>query len=101
MIKPEDCKDIHDVRHQIDKLDKQIMELFAVRQGFVERIVDFKKDEEAIIAEDRQSEVYNKCRSNAQSHGLNPDLFENIYKTLIDHNIKEEIKLFNAHSKNK
>lgn len=100
MVKPEDCKNIEEVREQIDQLDAKIMELFALRQGFVERIVDFKKDEEAIIAEGRQAVVYKKCRANATKYGLNPDLFERIYKSLIEYNIQEEIKLFNANIKN-
>lgn len=100
MITPKDCTNIHEVREQIDELDFQIMNLFSLRQGFVERIVDFKKNKKDIIAEDRQGQVYKKCRANAEKLGLNPDVFENIYTLLIDHNIKEEIKLFKAHSKN-
>lgn len=100
MITPKDCTNIHDVREQIDELDFQIMNLFSLRQGFVERIVDFKNNKKDIIAEDRQGQVYKKCRTNAVKLGLNPDVFENIYKLLIDHNINEEIKLFKAHSKN-
>jgi isochorismate pyruvate lyase len=69
--------------------------LFADRYSYVKEIVKFKTDESSVIAEDRQKEVIGKRREWAQELGLNPDLFEEIYWTLIRFNVKKELELLN------
>ena len=93
MKKPGSCKNIVEVRNEIDKIDRSIMELLANRQEFVEEIVRFKTDENSVIAKDRQLEVFSKRRQWAEELGLDPDFIEYIFRQLVKHNIEKELKL--------
>jgi len=90
---PGTCPDIEEIRTEIDKIDCEIVGLFALRNRFVERIVDFKDDEEGIIAIERKSFVISKVADLARGNGLKPELFEKIYTLLIEDNISREMEL--------
>ena len=36
LTKPDDCKSMEELRHQIDKLDTKIVELLATRSQFID-----------------------------------------------------------------
>jgi isochorismate pyruvate lyase len=89
----ENRRGIEEIRDAIDGIDYQILELFSQRYAFVKEIVKFKTDEASVIAEGRQKEVIAKRREWATELGLNPDLFENIYWTLMRYNVQKELEL--------
>jgi isochorismate pyruvate lyase len=93
MKNPESCKNIEEIREAIDGIDYQIMKLFSERYGFVKEIVKFKTDEVSVIAENRQKEVIEKRRKWAVELGLNPDLFEDIFWTLMRYNVQKELEI--------
>ena len=93
MKNPESCKDIEEIRAAIDGIDYQIMKLFSERYEFVKEIVKFKTDEASVIAENRQVEVIEKRRKWAIELGLNPDLFEEIFWTLMRYNVQKELEI--------
>jgi isochorismate pyruvate lyase len=95
MKDPESCKSIEEIRQAIDEIDCQILKLFSERYGFVKAIVKFKTDEASVIAENRQKEVIEKRREWATELGLNPDLFEDIYWTLMRYNVRKELEMLN------
>ncbi len=95
----QNCQNIDEIREQIDALDSEILKLFAQRKTYVDRIVDYKHSESDIIAEQRQAKVLDKIKMRAQSLGLEPEVFASIYQTLIQHNIREELKLFTKNHK--
>ena len=86
-------KNITEVRENIDQVDRRIMELFSERQSLGHEIVNFKTDEASVVAKDRQESMLFIRRKWAEDLGLCPDFFEEIYRKLIDHNIKKELKL--------
>ena len=91
---PEKCENISEIRDAIDSIDKEIIELMGRRFNYVKEIVKFKdKDKDSIIAKDRYNKVIENRRSLAVENGLNPDLIENIYKSLINHFIDKEIEI--------
>lgn len=90
---PKQCHSAEEVRNQIDKIDRQIVELFAVRHSYIEEIVRFKNDEEGIIARDRKKQVIQDRRKWASENGLDADTFEKMYLLLIDNNIQHELEL--------
>ncbi len=96
---PEDCATLEEIRCEIDKIDKHIVLLFAERHKYVEAIVRFKDDENAIIAEDRKQSVIRQRREWAEKNGLNADIFEQIYRLLIESNIKHEMELLKLKKK--
>jgi isochorismate pyruvate lyase len=93
MKNPENCKSIEEIREAIDGIDHQIMKLFGQRYEFVKQIVKFKTDEASVIAENRQDEVIAQRRAWAIELGMNPDLFEKIYKALIHFNVQKELEI--------
>ena len=93
MKNPESCKNIEEIRATIDGIDYQIMKLFSQRYEFVKEIVKFKTDEASVIAENRQTEVIEKRREWAVELGLNPDLFEDIFWTLMRYNVQKELEI--------
>jgi isochorismate pyruvate lyase len=93
MKNPESCKNIEEIREAIDGIDHQIMKLFSQRYEFVKEIVKFKTDEVSVIAENRQADVIAKRREWAAELGLNPDLFEDIFWTLMRYNVQKELEI--------
>ena len=96
MKNPESCKSIEEIREAIDGIDYQILKLFSERYEFVKEIVKFKTDEASVIAESRQKEVIEKRREWAVELGLNPDLFEDIFGTLMRYNIQKELEILKS-----
>lgn len=96
MKNPESCQSIEEIREGIDQIDLQIMRLFAERYAYVKEIVKFKSDESSVIAEDRQKEVIRQRREWAQELGLNPDLFEEMYWTVMRFNVRKELEILNS-----
>ena len=94
MKEAKDCQNIQEIRKCIDEIDYHILSFFRKRLEYVEEIVKFKSDQDDIIASERQQEVFMKRREWATEFGLDPDLFEEIYKTLINWNVKKELEIF-------
>lgn len=100
MIKDaKECKNIQEIRNGIDEIDEQILALFGKRMEYVNEIVKFKADTDGIVARDRQLEVFRKTRERAKKHGLNPELYEEIYTTLINWNVRKELEIFSNNEK--
>ncbi len=94
--KPGECQSLEEVRKEIDKIDEYIISLFSERHKFVEEIVRFKNDKDAIIARERREQVILQRKNWANKGGLNADTFEKIYTLLIDSNIKHELELLKS-----
>ena len=99
MKEAEDCRSIDEIRDCIDEVDYHIIEAFGKRMEYVREIVKFKNDAEGIVARDRQLEVFQKRRDWAQKFGLNPDLFEEMYKLLVNWNVQKELEIFRNNEK--
>lgn len=95
MKNPADCRSIEEVRLMIDEIDHAIIKLLSERQKCVEEIVRFKKTADEIVAEDRQKTLFEQRKMWAGQNGISPELIENFYKKLIEHNINRELNLFN------
>lgn len=94
MKEAKDCRDIQEIREAIDEIDHQILASFGKRLEYVKEIVKFKTDPDGIVARDRQLELLQKRREWATESGLDADLFEEIYKMLINWNVQKELELF-------
>lgn len=93
---PKDCQSLEDIRNEIDKIDEHILSLFSERHKYVEEIVRFKNDKDAIIAQDRKEQVILQRKVWAAQKGLNPDTFEKMYILLVESNIAHEMKLLKS-----
>ena len=88
-----DCQSLEEVRNEIDKIDEHIISLFSERHKYVEAIVRFKNDKDAIIAQERKEQVIMDRKNWAANKGLNADTFEKIYTLLVESNIEHEMEL--------
>jgi chorismate mutase-like protein len=99
MKEVKDCRSVQEIRNSIDEIDYQILTYFEKRLEYVKAIVKFKSDQEEIVARERQLEVFQKRREWAKELGLDPDLFEEIYKILINWNVRKEMEIFRNREK--
>ena len=90
---PSECKDKEEIRSQIDLIDKEIIALFAMRFQYVSEIVKFKSNAQSVVAQDRKDHVIKQRGEWAETHGLDKDTFEQIYRFLVDHNIGKELEI--------
>lgn len=95
---PEDCQDMTDIRQAIDSLDQQVISLWAQRFEYVKTAAKFKTDETAVRAPERFASMLAQRREWAQEKGLNPEVIERLYRTLVTHFIEEEMKHWQRHS---
>lgn len=93
---PADCKSLEEVRNEIDKIDEHIISLFSERHKYVEEIVRFKHDKDAVIAQERKDQVILQRKNWAAQNGLNADTFEKIYTLLVDSNIQHELEILKS-----
>ena len=93
--KPADCRDMGEVRTEIDRIDGALVDLIAERFGYVERAWQIKLAEKAAANVPwRNQQVIDKVRSRAEAQGLPPDLVEALWRQMIGWFIQyEEEKL--------
>ncbi len=97
---PADCTDIAEVRHEIDLIDREIVQLLSTRMSYVHEVVKYKAPTaKGIEADDRRADVLRTRRQWAEDAGLDPDVIEKIYVQLIQYFIDEEKKLVNLSPK--
>ena len=92
---PAQCADLAQVRVEIDRVDKALVELIAERFGYVERAWQLKLDarQEANVPW-RNQQVIDKVRASAADKGVPPDLIEALWRQMIGWFIQyEEEKL--------
>ena len=91
---PAGCRSIDEIREQIDLLDQKVIEALGLRFQFVKEVVKYKKPDAASIkAEDRYNKVLAVRRQWAHESGLDPDIIEKVYRTLMDYFISQEMKI--------
>jgi len=92
---PADCKDLAEVRVEIDRIDNALVEQIAERLGYVERAWQLKLQlrQEANVPW-RNQQVIDKVRARASERGVPPDLCEALWRQMIGWFIQyEEDKL--------
>jgi isochorismate pyruvate lyase len=89
--RPEDCESIGDVRQAIDMLDQEIIGLIGRRAGYVARAAHFKTGEQSVRAPERQRTMFEARRRWAEVNGLDPDMIEDLYHTLVSYFVDREM----------
>jgi isochorismate pyruvate lyase len=92
---PAQCADLSQVRVEIDRLDKALVDLIGERFGYVERAWQLKLDakQEASVPW-RNQQVIDRVRARAEEKGVPPDLVEALWRQMIGWFIQyEEEKL--------
>lgn len=90
-MKREKVESLEDARNRVDAIDDALIELIATRQFYVDQVIRFKRKSEDVKSP-RIEEVIEKVCAQASEQGLDPDLIENIYREMIQHFIRRELK---------
>ena len=77
------CESLDEVRAQIDRLDRAIVELLAERGGYVRQAARFKKTSADVRAPARVEQVIAKVRALADELGADADVVERVYRAMI------------------
>ncbi len=86
-----DCMTMAEIRVEIDRVDGELVALFAERVSYIDRAAAIKTDVGLPARiEDRVEDVVTKVRAHAVSHGLPPDKLEKLWRKLIDWSIERE-----------
>lgn len=91
---PENCSNMDEVRIEIDRVDKALVELVAERFGYVDRAWQLKNSPEEATVPWRIQQVIDRVRSHAEEKNLPPELTEAMWRQMIGWFIQyEEEKL--------
>lgn len=92
----EDCRTMEDIRVEIDRLDRDLMNLLAERSAYVDRAAEIKRGTgEAPDTQWRVQEVIDNARRNASDNGLDPDFGEALWRQLLKLSISREADRLN------
>lgn len=93
-MKAAECKTMAEIRAEIDRLDAALVALFAERAGYIDRAAEIKGPL-ALPAriDSRVEEVVSNVGRHAKAAGLDPVLYEAIWRQVIDWSIAREEKV--------
>lgn len=94
MKEPQDCRSLAEIRSQIDQLDRSLITTISRRQDYVHAAAGFKRSEDQVHAHDRQRTMLAARRQWAESEGVDPDLIEALFRTMVAHFVKAEMAVF-------
>lgn len=95
MKTPEECKDMVDIRFEIDRIDEQIIRLLGERFNYVKAASKFKTNETSVKAPERFKAMLLQRRAWAEAVNIHPDVIEQMYTNLVNYFISEEMKHLN------
>jgi len=86
-----DCETMTDIRAEIDRLDAELVALFAQRVGYIDRAAEIKVGiAMPARVHSRVEEVVANVRRHAAGHGLPPEKLEKLWRKLIEWSIERE-----------
>ncbi len=91
-----DCRDMAQVRDEIDRLDRLLVALIAERQAYIEAAARIKDRAEDVRLEWRIEDVVAKVLAAAEEAGLSPRIAEPVWRELIDRCIAHEAEIWRS-----
>lgn len=88
------CTDMKDVRREIDAIDAVLVPLLAQRQGYVAQAARIKGQLADVVDEERIEFIIARVRDLAQTQGLEPDIAERTWRSMISAYIDFEHREF-------
>ena len=93
-LDPEDCTTMSQVREGVDEVDRAIVDLLALRFGYMEAAARIKPKRDQVRDEARKADVLAKVAEAADEAGLDQELLARIYEDLIEASIAYELEEF-------
>ena len=88
-----------DVRYEIDRIDRLLVEILAERQSFMDAAARIKGPRASVHDRPRIEDVVTKVKAAAEQAGLSAAIAEPVWRTLIDRCIAYEFESFDAQRK--
>lgn len=85
-----------DVRYEIDRIDRLLVEILAERQSFMDAAARIKGDRNIVHDRPRIEDVITKVKAACGPAGLSPAIAEPVWRTLIDRCIAYEFGSYDA-----
>ena len=101
MIEPKDCETLAEVRTEIDRLDQSLINTISRRQKYVHAAARFKRSENDVHAPERQRQMMAARRLWAETEGVDPDLIESLFRTMVDHFVSAELTILSERENQK
>tara|TARA_Y100000310_G_scaffold335971_1_gene419337 strand:+ start:3102 stop:3374 length:273 start_codon:yes stop_codon:yes gene_type:complete len=86
--------ELKEIREHLDRIDAALVSLLAERMSFIPKVAEAKlRNNIQRHQPERELEIINNKRTLAGKTGLNPDLVEKLFRSVIEdaHRIEEEI----------
>lgn len=83
-----------DVRHEVDRIDRLLVELLVERQSFMDAAARIKGARKAVLDRPRIEDVIAKVKAESERQGLSAAIAEPVWRTLIDRCIAYEFESF-------
>ncbi len=90
MKKAEDCQSMSEVRTEIDRVDRALVDLLAERWTYVDRAWEFKRSPDEASVPWRNRDVIEKVRARAEIAGMPPEMAEALWRLIIGWGIQYE-----------
>lgn len=90
LMTPEECQTREDIRREIDRLDRELVDRLAARFGYVRRMAEIKQDPGDARVGWRVTDVLDKVSALAAEKGLDATLARELWTRLVDWNIEWE-----------
>ena len=91
MRQPCDCRNMDELRAEIDRLDCELVALLVARAGYIDRAIELKRSAQLPARiETRVDEVLRNVRALAEDQGLDPQLAEALWERIIEWSIARE-----------
>lgn len=98
----EDCREMSDVRYEIDRIDRLLVALIAERQSYIEAAARIKPYADEVRLEWRIEDVVAKVLAEAEIQGLSKRIAEPVWRELIERCIEHEHEKWRSfHAQNK
>ena len=89
------------LRGQIDKLDKELVEVLSARMNLADKIGEYKKDNSVTtFQQGRWEEIYNTRRDWATKMNLQPDFVSEIFKSVHSESVRRQEEIITSLSEN-
>jgi isochorismate pyruvate lyase len=90
MPAPAECRTKEEVRAEIDRLDRELVQLLGERFAYVRRMAEMKNSPAEADDPARIDEVLARVETEARAAGLDADLIRALWQRLIDWNVAWE-----------
>ena len=86
----DDCRDMGEVRAEIDRIDRLLVTLIGERQGYIEAAARIKPHADEVRLSWRIEDVLAKVLAEAEACGLSKRIAEPVWRELMDRCIEHE-----------